>query len=53
MFSRILNPKMKIDWMQCDHCEWRLSYGCSQQLRRPKEGDNCPTFSPKWNETPK
>ena len=36
-----------IDYEQCDKCQWRISYGCSQQTRRPEKGDNCPTFEPK------
>ncbi len=45
-----LPPKEKepeIDYKQCDNCDWTLSNGCSQQVRRPKKGDNCPTYKPK------
>ncbi len=33
----------EIDYEQCKECGWNLSYGCSQQERRPKKGDICPT----------
>ncbi len=39
----------KIDYKQCDKCDWNLSFGCSQQFRRPEKGFNCPTYKPKEN----
>ena len=36
--------KKLIDYEQCSKCSWNLSYGCSQQERRPKIGDVCPTL---------
>jgi len=35
-----------IDYEQCDKCGWNLPISCSQQKRRPKKGDICPTFKP-------
>lgn len=42
--------EQEIDYKQCNNCDWNLSNGCSQQLRRPKKGFNCPTYKPKEKE---
>jgi len=38
---------MEIDYKQCEKCGWNIPINCSQQHRRPKKGDKCPTFKPK------
>lgn len=48
--SKEPKPSRDIDYEQCKECDWYISFGCSQQERRPEIGYNCPTF--KSNEKP-
>lgn len=42
--KKIIHIKTLVDYEQCKKCGWNLSYGCSQQERRPTRGNNCPTY---------